>query len=511
MKSAKLTRSFLFILTLLGLASFPGCEVMPVTRYKPNLHNPFMQMQSVAVVPFYNATGNPKVDGCEFAEYFALELQKVLGFKVIANKIVEDVMMQYDIDPDNLHKFENVDEIRYLAQLLKVDAVVIGRIHSFTMNYPPYVKFETDWYHVNPYLQPIPYGRGLPWGTEYEQDIPEKMVLRSEMELAAAQMKTQTPKYEPIKPKNGKEEDDPYGKFELVPPPFQARRETGIRQMTYTQAAATIPNNLKVESIDEDVLEQLALRTQDLAISRHMAGTGVPYVPEMSPVTDREKKKYQFETSLEHPLKHGPWKSETAQENELSWSQQNMYPTYQQNMLNPGGFVGNYPGYPTPPGMTTEQLTEYGWVAQPILPVQPMYPLMPGMPVEGQYGMVMGEPDRFPGLPEDWPDPRTFIPEGPKPERPVGTKKNEGPIISSINVYNGNDSEFMQALDDYAFSFRDDKRLNGKQSILMNKNEFVQFCCRLHIWEIFAARGGARPADKIIRAWKPWQSGERPY
>jgi hypothetical protein len=156
-------------------------------------------------------------------------------------------------------------------------------------------------------------------------------------------------------------------------------------------------------------------------------------------------------------------------------------------------------------------MTVYGIVAQPIPPVQPMYQQMPGMPVEGQYGMVMGEPDRFPGLTSDWPDPRGLIPEGPKPERSVGKTKNEGPIISWVNVYNGNDSEFMQALDDYDFLFRDDKRLNGKQTILANRSEFIAFCCRMHIWEIFSARGGAGPAEKVSRAWKPWNGGVRPY
>ena len=187
----------------------------------------------------------------------------------------------------------------------------------------------------------------------------------------------------------------------------------------------------------------------------------------------------------------------------MPWSVQNHYPTYQQNMLDPGGFVGNYPGYPPPAGMTTEQLTFYGVVAQPIMPVHPMYPIMPGMPVEGHYGMIYGEPDRLPGLPANWPDPAGLIPEGPKPERAVGREKNNGPIISWINVYNGNDSEFTQALEDYDFLFRDDKRLSGKQTILANRNEFVSFCCRLHIWEIFSARGGAGPAQKVHRTWKP--------
>jgi hypothetical protein len=497
MKSAKIIA---LMLAFLGLG-FSGCEIMPVTRYKPTLHNPFVgEMTTVAVVPFYNLTGNDKVDGREFANHFALELQRVTGFYVIANKTVEDTMWQY-----NIHKLESVEDIRYLAQLLKVDAIVIGKIHNFSMNYPPLAKFETEWYCQNPYLHPILEGYGLPWGTEYERYIPDKIVLLTEMNLARAQIKTQTPKFEPIKPKNTEDDSEEFDAFyKLIPPPKQARRDGAIVQMSATQAAATIPNNMQVQSTDEDSLSDKALREQSIARSRAMASTGVPYVPDAAPISDREQRDFRVQSELEHPLKQGPWQSETAKENQLPWSMQNPYATYQQNMQNPGGYVGNYPGYPQPPGLATEQLTTYGFVAQPIPPVQPMYPLMPGMPVEGEPGMVMGEPDRFPGLPEDWPDPRGLIPEGPKPERSVSKAKNEGPVISWINVYNGNDSEFMQALDDYDFLFRDDKRLSGKQTILTNRSEFIAFCCRMHIWEIFSARGGAGPAERITRTPKPW-------
>ena len=515
MKSAQL---FTAILTLLGLA-LTGCEVMPVTRYKPTLHNPFMEMRSVAIVPFIDLTGNDvRVDGQEFARHFALELQRVPGFRVIANKIVEDTMWEHEI-----HKFESVDDVRYLAELLKVDVVVIGKIHHFNMSYPPLTKFETEWYHVNPYMHPIVEGYGLPWGTEFERFIPDKIVHLSEMNLAEAQIKTQTPEFETVTSKRkAATSEETQETFSPLEPPRYARRDNGIRQMS-----ATIPNNLQVKSTDEDDLYSIAQRQTDLAINRQLAATGIPFVPEAKPLSEREQRDYSVRLDLEHPLKYGPWQSETAQENQLPWSQQNRFPIYQRNMLNPGGFVGNYhalpPGMASPlpqgmaaqgmpmEGMPTEVLTEYGIVAQPIMPVQPMYPLMPGMPVEGHYGMVMGEPDRFPGLPHDWPDPRGLIPEGPKPERTVGKNRHDGPIISWIDVYKGDDSEFMQALADYDLLFRDDKRLSGKQTILSNRSEFIAFCCRMHIWQIFSARGGAGPAQRVIQGWKPQYGAARPY
>ena len=137
MKSAKL---FALLLTLLGLG-LSGCEIMPVTRYKPTLRNPLTQMRSIAVLPFYNQTGNSAVDGREFAKHFALELQRVPGFRVIANKTVEDTMWKHCPD---LHKIESIDDLRYLAQLLKVDAVVVGKIHDFSISGTPHAKFETE-------------------------------------------------------------------------------------------------------------------------------------------------------------------------------------------------------------------------------------------------------------------------------------------------------------------------------------------------------------------------------
>ncbi|MDR3183058.1 MAG: hypothetical protein LBT89_09105, partial [Planctomycetaceae bacterium] len=141
----------LLISTAAVLVVSAGCEIMPVTRYKPTLHNPFVgEMKVIAVLPFFNYSDNPNANGREFAKNFANELQRIPGFIVIANKVVEETMLKH-----NLHQFESVDDIRYLAQLLKVDAVVVGKIHGFSMNYPPYTKFETEWYCVNPYLHPI--------------------------------------------------------------------------------------------------------------------------------------------------------------------------------------------------------------------------------------------------------------------------------------------------------------------------------------------------------------------
>lgn len=494
---------------------------MPVTRYKPTLHNPLPQMRTVAVVPFYNESGNGNVSGQEFARCFGNELQRVTGFHVISNEVVEKTMQTHE-----LVKFENVDDIRYLCQLLKADAIVIGKIHDFRGYYAPHVKFETEWYSVNPYLHPVPVGYGLPWGTEHEGFIPDKVVLMAEMELASAQMKTQTPDFEPVlspeerKKKEAPPEENDSDRYEFKWQPKEAKKENPIRL-----AGGTIPNNMNRETLDEKELENYAEYRQDQAVNQFLSTTGTPFIPEAQPMSEEDQKKaaMAYDPEMPHPLYYGPWPSETARSGQNPWSDQSQYPLYRQGQMDLGTYgqygQGHYPaqnfGMVPPPGLTPEQMAQqmaqYGWTNQTIMPVLPMYPHMPGMPVEGQPGMVMGEPDRFPGLPEDWPDPRGFIPEGPKAEKPKERIRNDGPIISHIAIYEGNDKDFMQALQDYDFLFRDDKRVAGNQSMLLNRDEFIRFCCRMHIWEIFTARGGAGPAEKVVRQWKIWEGGERPY
>ncbi len=536
----------ILIITLTLFLGFlaSGCELMPVTRYKPTLHNPFPEMRTVAVLPFFNQTGNGSFDGREFAKCFANELQRIPGFHVVANDTVEKTMLEHEI-----LRFDNVDDIRYLAQLLKADAIVVGKVHDFKGYYAPHIKFETEWYSVNPYLHPMPPGYGLPWGTEHENFIPPKLALLAEMELAAAQIKTQTPDYEPVlSPAERKKQLEPpeektleADQYEFRWQPSEANRNSQAEN-PIRLAAATIPNTLGRESLNESELGDYAEYRQDQALNDLLKTTGTPYIPEGQPRSEEDQKKEAItpDPEMPHPLQNGPWPSQTAQQGGNPWSAQSQFPLYQQGQYNwmyPGAYQGHYPAQnfgvvPTPEqiealtahlteeqlaALTPEQLAQmtaqlgaqHGWTNQQVSPLTPQYPFMPGMPVEGQAGLVMGEPDSFPGLPKDWPDPRGFIPEGPKPEKPKEKIRNDGPILSHISFYEGNESEFMQALQDYDFLFRDDKRIAGNQSILMNRSEFIRFCCRLHIWEIFTARGGAGQAEKVVRQWKIWEGGEK--
>ena len=62
--------------------------------------------------------------------------------------------------------------------------------------------------------------------------------------------------------------------------------------------------------------------------------------------------------------------------------------------------------------------------------------------------------------------------------------------MTHTRIYHGNDSEFTEALASY-YHFRDDARFGGWQNYLQRSDDFIRFCCHMHISEMLSARGGA--------------------
>ena len=100
-------------------------------------------------------------------------------------------------------------------------------------------------------------------------------------------------------------------------------------------------------------------------------------------------------------------------------------------------------------------------------------------------------------LPPDWPDPRGFVPLPPATYRLLPRPQYE-PIISHVRVYHGNDSNLTQRLASY-FDFRDDARFGGWEGYLQRPDDYVRFCCHLHVTETLGARGGAGDAQVVWR------------
>lgn len=104
-----------------------------------------------------------------------------------------------------------------------------------------------------------------------------------------------------------------------------------------------------------------------------------------------------------------------------------------------------------------------------------------------------------PGIPPDWPDPRGFIPSPPA-AWPAPCQPTTGPVLRHTQTYNGNDSKLTEALASFYF-FQDDARFGGWQNYLQRSDDFIAFCCRMHIWEMLSARGGAGET-RVVWRWK---------
>ena len=71
--------------------------------------------------------------------------------------------------------------------------------------------------------------------------------------------------------------------------------------------------------------------------------------------------------------------------------------------------------------------------------------------------------------------------------------------MSHTQTYNGHDVAFTDALEDY-YLFRDDARFGGWQGYLERSDDFVRFCCYLHIREMLTSRGGAGET-RVVWRW----------
>jgi hypothetical protein len=175
-------------LVALLLGGVVGCHlVLPETTHQPLVHNPFPQLSRVAVLPFFNQSEEPTVDGREFALAYYAELQGTPGYEVVPVGVAEKMAIDLQVD------LARPDERRRLAQALGVDAIVLGTVTDYSPYYPPRCGMRVDWYAANAGFHEIPAGYGLPWGTPQEEFIPDSLVFEAEHALARAQLATQSP------------------------------------------------------------------------------------------------------------------------------------------------------------------------------------------------------------------------------------------------------------------------------------------------------------------------------
>ena len=178
-----------------------GCNFLPDVRHKAQYHNPFPQLNTVAVLPFRNQSEDPTLDASRVTLAYYNELQAIPGFEVIPVGVVESQLAGFERQVLQ-HVISSPQDMQRFAQHLGVDAVLQGAITDYDAYYPPRITLKVNWYAANEGFHPIPVGYGLPWGTKAEKKIPEWVRLESERTLAREQLKTQDPIVKPAQPIN---------------------------------------------------------------------------------------------------------------------------------------------------------------------------------------------------------------------------------------------------------------------------------------------------------------------
>ena len=84
-------------------------------------------------------------------------------------------------------------------------------------------------------------------------------------------------------------------------------------------------------------------------------------------------------------------------------------------------------------------------------------------------------------------------------QQAAGACPSDAPVLRHTQTYNANDMEFTEALSSYYF-FRDDARTGGWQSYLQRSDDFIRFCCHMHIAGMLSARGGAGET-RVVWRW----------
>lgn len=366
------TPKIAIIVAYLSVIALSGCSLFPDIRRKPQYSNPFPQLTRIAILPFFNQSDEPTLDGRMVATAYFNEIQTVPGFEVLPLGVIENALAAFGSEPRSAGEFQE------FARFVGADAVLVGAVTDYDAYYPPRMTLRVNWYAANPGFHPIPVGYGLPWGTKKEKKIPSWIKLEAERELAKKQLETQTPLWQD--------------------PAIEAQAEQ-------EQAEAEEAEQLAAEF----ALVQQALE-EPQADAESAIGDSAPPKPlvaqsEQTDISSRDKNQ-----GLVH-------------------------------------------------------------VAEEFLPA--------------------------PGLPSKWPDPQGFIPDPPQSQAPRATSQYE-PIISHTRAYNGHDEDITRRLQEYYY-FRDDARASGWQAYLKRSEDFIRFCCHLHLTETLSSRGGELESRLIFR------------
>jgi hypothetical protein len=464
-----------------------GCGLLPEIAHQPTYHNPFPQITKVAVAPFFNTSTEPTVDGRQFAEAYFHELQAIPGFEVVPVGIVEQKAQELGLS------LAHPVEVRKLAQALEVDAVVVGAVTEFSPYYPPRCAMQVEWYAANPCFHPIPIGYGLPWGTPEEEYIPDTLVLETELGLAREQLKTQTPQAEVDV---------------TIPVDFRGRPKAGnlMAILAGRDRKSTAPDESPHDANNRLANQPKQYPVRQIDHQRMAAGTEIDDAERggWRAAKGSAQRPQQSESKLADRTPATPsGNSARLGANRLQVVAGTSEPRVADK--SPGERLSSVLSIKSRAALATQESRPGGddSVDQAVAQIDepqgavPVEEIAPGrLPSYPASPLAMGANAAV--LPPNWPDPKGLVPPPPSAVCPDCQPTYE-PVLRHTRAYSGNDVRFTTALESYAY-FRDDARATGWKSYLQRSDDFIRFCCHMHITEMLTARGGAGET-RVVWRW----------
>lgn len=534
-----------------------GCMLVPDIKTKPQYHNPFPQISRVAILPFRNQSQEPTLSGSRVSLAYYDELQSIPGFEVLPTGLVETQWTAFETNVLR-RPAATAEDFQRFARYLGVDAVLQGAITDYDAYYPPRMTLKVNWYAANPGFHPIPAGYGLPWGTKHEKKIPQWIRLEAERALAREQLKTQTPddseEFSEDETNDQTTSDQPANAPPTaanVPPPVLPNdpflnsngNSNGNNRDLNSPSNTPSPSDTNsgnanpgspVPPVGSGVAEDPNVTTVSAAMPRKSPASATPKssLRKSSPAESFAPKTSSQNKALPAGSERGSgggWTKTGTQFGpvRLKPIQQTLRPLSATQMEIGQPSADGVPADSVPDVVTPEILTQnpYGKDQQsdevvtsviedyregeklPLPPSARRSLMVPSdMPAEsvlleaGSAHAALLDTSPLSNdseLPEDWPDPKGFIPAKPKRNKPQMIAQYE-PIISHMKAYNGSNEDFTESLGEY-FYFRDDARFGGWQAYLQRSEDFIRFCCHLHVRETLAARGGELESRMILR------------
>ena len=182
---------------LVLLANGSGCSLFPDVRNQPRYHNPFPQIETIAIMPFRNQSEEATLNMERVTLSYYDAVQSLPGFEVLPIGLVESQLLAFEQQVLQ-RPISSTEDLQRFASQLGVDAVLQGSVTDYDSYYPPRMTMKVNWYAANPGFHTIPPGYGLPWGTKAEKNIPQEIRLEAERALAREQIATQTPAVETL-------------------------------------------------------------------------------------------------------------------------------------------------------------------------------------------------------------------------------------------------------------------------------------------------------------------------